>query len=132
MGGYLVPDKSHDAYACKYVLPADRLAGNTIRVSGAVGIIRLTQVPHKQVHICTEKQQTITCMCVYVCVCVRFVLEGLFWYGLEVPHLPVAVEGIWWGHAKPHDRVEEGFALARVEAQNLPCYQEIKCQVKSL
>lgn len=37
----------------------------------------------------------------------------------QVSHEPVGVEGVLRRHAPPHDGVEEGFPLARIEAQNL-------------
>ena len=47
------------------------------------------------------------------------ILESYFRDSFEVPHLPVGMEGIRWGHPKPHDGVEESLALPRVKSKHL-------------
>lgn len=130
---HLVPDQSHDANPCEYVLPADWLSGDTITVAGGVGQLWLTQVTHEQVHIATEHTHThqkfITTKLQHLrmsnsttssntCT-VCHLLEHLLWNGLEFPHLPGAVEGISRRHAISHHRVKEPFTLSRVETKHL-------------
>ncbi len=50
---YLISDESHYPYASEYVLPGHWFPWNPVRVGGAIGNLRLTQVTHEEVNIGT-------------------------------------------------------------------------------
>ena len=95
---HLLAYERHDSDSREDMLAGESLARHPVRKGLRVLVARLAQVAHEQRGVR---------------------LEAFLRLATQVPYQPLRVADVLRRHTVPHDRVEEGLALSRVEAQHL-------------